>query len=175
MNSMVCVTQNVRINDGKVITGLQIGKFQWLTFWVTMKWMFMSGFPSCCYNKMPMDCWTTCFISGRVYVPPREDYIIPFHIRWSVKVRMNAEYMEKDWKAIRLLGLMSVLLSLAYNKWALERFSLTTNTSDSIIDWKTNFLQALTHVNYNSNWIKCQANGLCIIWVREPNTFVDIV
>lgn len=40
---------------------------------------------------------------------------------------------------------------------------------------KNEFLQALTHVNYNSNWIQCQANGLCIIEVHEPNTSVDIV
>lgn len=40
---------------------------------------------------------------------------------------------------------------------------------------KNEFLQTLTHVNYNSNWIQCQANGLCIIEVHEPNTSVDIV
>lgn len=176
VNSMVCGTQSVRLNDGKVITGLQISKFQWVSFWIIVKWMFMTSFPSCCYDIMPVDCWTTCFISGRVYVPPREDYIIPFQIRWSVKVQMNADYiLEKNWKSIRLLGLMPVLLSSAYNKWASERVSPTTNTSDSIIDWKNEFLQALTHVNYNSNWIQCQVNGLCIIWVREPNTSVDIV
>ncbi|PKU45421.1 hypothetical protein llap_4274 [Limosa lapponica baueri] len=51
-----------------------------------------------------------CGSSGfsRVYVPPRENYIIPFQIRWSVKVQMNVEYiLEKNWKAISSVRLVS--------------------------------------------------------------------
>lgn len=32
MNSVVCVTQNIGLNDGKVISDLQISKFQRMTF-----------------------------------------------------------------------------------------------------------------------------------------------
>lgn len=56
MNSVVCETQNIGLNDGKFISDPQSSKFQWVIFLSHGEMKVSASFPSCCFNTVTVDC-----------------------------------------------------------------------------------------------------------------------